>query len=138
MVCSENMNERIALRHRFGSRLRALRQECGWSVEEACLRVGCSKGYYYKLEEGRREFSVEMLVKLAQAFRLDEVDFFTFPDASPLRHSIYELLRKSPEPVLLRMKLFLLEDLERQPKAAVTSATNEEAQPARPRKRAAR
>jgi transcriptional regulator with XRE-family HTH domain len=137
MAQADRMDERVVLRQRFGARLKALRLERGWSVDEVCLRIECSKGYYYKLERGEKDFSLEMLARLAQAFRLDEVDFFTFPEASPLRHGIYELLRTAPEPTLLRTKLFLLEDLERS--ASRASAVNGDApQPARQRKPAVR
>jgi transcriptional regulator with XRE-family HTH domain len=109
-----NIDEQAALRQRFGLRLRALRLERGWSADEACSRVDCSRGYYYKLERGERDFSLEMLARLARAFRLDEIDFFMFPETSPLRHGVYDLLRRSPEQVLLRLKLSLLEDLGQQ------------------------
>lgn len=134
----KEIEERVAQRKHFGARLRSLRHECGWSVEEASLRVGCSTTHYYKLEEGAKDFTSSMLIKLGRAFRLDQVDFFTFPEASPLRHGIFELLRKAPEPVLLRMKLFLLEELERQPKAASTEVTNDDLKTVRHHKRAAR
>jgi transcriptional regulator with XRE-family HTH domain len=102
--------ELSALRQRFGLRLRALREERGWTADETCTRVGCSRGYYYKLERGERDFSLEMLARLASTFRLDELDFFMFPETSPLRHGVYDLLRRAPEPVLLRLKLSLLEE----------------------------
>jgi transcriptional regulator with XRE-family HTH domain len=105
------IDERVALRRRIGERLRALRVERGWSVDEACLRVGCSRGYYYKLERGYQDLSLDMLGKLARVFRLDEVDFFMFPETSPLRHGVYDLLRRVPEAVLLRTKLSLLEQM---------------------------
>jgi transcriptional regulator with XRE-family HTH domain len=138
MLRSDDMDDRLSLRQRLGSRLRSLRQERGWSIEEACLRIGCSRSYYYKIEAGQADCSIEMLATLAREFRLDVVDLFTFPDAA-LRHSIYDVLRTAPEPVLLRTKLFVLEELEGVSKA-VPSTTHGEPQPgaAHRRKRAAR
>lgn len=137
MVRSGDMDDRLSLRQRLGSRLRSLRQERGWSIEEACLRIGCSRSYYYKIEAGQADCSIEMLATLAREFRLDVVDLFTFPGAG-LRHSIYDLLRTASEPVLLRTKLFALEELERTPKA-LSSIPQDEPQPSAPhrRKRAA-
>lgn len=122
----------------FGARLRALREEKGWSVADAVARLGCSVGYYYKLERGVQEPSFEMLDALARVFWLDVVDLFVFPDASPLRHGIYDLLRKSPEHMLLRTKLSLLEQ---QPASATVKPTNPAEQPrkvGRPRRRMVR
>ena len=137
MVRSDDMDDRLSLRQRLGSRLRSLRQERGWSIEEACLRIGCSRSYYYQIEAGQADCSIEMLATLAREFRLDVVDLFTFPDAA-LRHGIYDLLRTASEPVLLRTKLFVLEELDETPKALPT--TQDEPHPAAThrRKRAAR
>ena len=127
MVRSVDMDDRLSLRQRLGSRLQSLRQERGWSIEEACLRIGCSRSYYYKIEAGQADCSIEMLAKLAREFRLDVVDLFTFPGAA-LRHGIYDLLRTASEPVLLRTKLFVLEELDRAPKA-LPSASQDDPHP---------
>jgi transcriptional regulator with XRE-family HTH domain len=107
------MDGRTPLRERIGARVRALRLERGWSVAEFCARLGWSRSYYYKVESGELGLSWEGLTKMARVFRLDEVDLLMFPDANPLRHGIYDLLRRASEPALLRTKLFILEELER-------------------------
>lgn len=127
------MTLKTELRDLFGARLRALRAERGWTGADAAARVGCSEGYYYKLERGAQDCSLEMVARLAQTYHLDEVDLFTFPGASPLRHGIYDLLRRAPEAVLMRTKLFVMEQLGE----TATSTAAEEQRP-RGRKRAAR
>lgn len=114
MVNPMDMDDTLVFRERFAARLRALRHELGLTTAEVAARIGCTIRHYNKLE--RREVWVadSMLVRLRKALRLDEVDFFVFPDANPLRHGIYDLLRNAPEEVLLKTKLFVLEELRRQ------------------------
>lgn len=114
MVEIEVMDDHAVFRERFGARLRALRLEAGWTAAEVADRIGCTIGNYYKLERGAVDIGTQLFLRLRNLFRLDEVDFYTFPDANPLRHGIYELLRKAPEEVLLKTKLFVLEELRRQ------------------------
>jgi transcriptional regulator with XRE-family HTH domain len=105
------MDRRLLLRHQLAERLQGLREEKGWSVEETIARIGCSRAHYYKLESGNTDYSSEMLVMLARAFGLDAADFFICPKAKPDRHGLYDLLRRCPEPMLLRTRLWVLEQM---------------------------
>lgn len=113
MINPVSMDEAVVFRERFAARLRALRQELGLTPRELAERIGCRVGQINKLERCAAWVSDAMLVKLRKAFRLDEVDFFVFPDANPLRHGIYDLLRGASEEVLLKTKLFVLDELRR-------------------------
>lgn len=113
MLNPADMDETAIFRERFASRLRTLRQELGLSTHDVAARIGCTIRHYNKLERRESWIADSMLVKLRKAFRLDEVDFFVFPDANPLRHGIFDLLRGAPEEVLLKTKLFVLEELRR-------------------------
>src|SRR5215210_4015653 len=53
---------------RVGSRLRALRQERGWRLEDLEERTGLSKAYLSRLESGERQPSLGALFKVAQAY----------------------------------------------------------------------
>lgn len=131
------MEETTRLRVRIGLRLRELRGEKGWSVLEFCARSGWSRGYYYKVERGAVGLSWEGLEKMARVLRIDPVDFLVFPDADPLRHGIYDLLRRVPESTLLKTKIFVLEEIARVATTApsVTSADGNEAVAPKVRKR---
>ncbi len=129
----------LVLRQRFGARLRALRLENKLEGRDVAALAGCTIGHYYKLERGAVECSDRLLVRLRKGFRLDEVDFYTFPDANPVRHGIYDLLRRAPEELLLKTKLFILEGLRSQtPEADVTASASDHANSGRRRTRSAR
>jgi transcriptional regulator with XRE-family HTH domain len=49
----------------FGARVRARRQELGWSQEVAADNVGVHWTYLGRVERGQRSLRVESLVKLA-------------------------------------------------------------------------
>ena len=50
---------------RVGLRLRALRQERGWRLEDLEERTGLSKAYLSRLESGERQPSLGALFKVA-------------------------------------------------------------------------
>lgn len=58
-------------RARFGERLRALRQAAEWtSQEEFAHHVGLDRTYVSGLERGRRNPTLDVLVKLAQGLEI--------------------------------------------------------------------
>ena len=146
MLVFTAMDRRHALRERIGRRLRMLRTEKGFRAPEVIARLACSESHYYKIERGEIEVTSAMLSKLARVFHTDEVDLLIFPDEDPLRHGVYEILRLAPEPVLLRAKAFVLDEIARLPVPAtivaaepadIAPATTKPA-PARKKKGAAR
>ena len=52
----------------IGSRLRALRRERGWRLEDLAERTGLSKAYLSRLESGERQPSLTALFGLARAY----------------------------------------------------------------------
>lgn len=52
----------------FGDRLRELRRECGWESQEAFAHhVGLDRTYISGLERGRRNPTLDVIVKLADS-----------------------------------------------------------------------
>jgi transcriptional regulator with XRE-family HTH domain len=68
-------------RRAFGERLRALREEAGFSQESFAHRVGIDRTYQSGLERGIRNPSLDVLVKLAAGLGVQPVDLLsTLPD----------------------------------------------------------
>jgi transcriptional regulator with XRE-family HTH domain len=65
---------------RVEARLRALRRERGWRLEDLAERTGFSSAYLSRLESGERQPSLGALIKVAQAY---EVDFSTLFEPEP-------------------------------------------------------
>ncbi|OKH20251.1 hypothetical protein NIES593_19270 [Hydrococcus rivularis NIES-593] len=55
---------------KLGRRLRALRNERGWTLEELARRTGISEAYLSRLESGDRQPSLAVLLNLAQTYGL--------------------------------------------------------------------
>ncbi len=55
----------------LGVRLRELRTERGWSLDEAAERIGLSRSSLYKIEKGKMSPTFEALRKLSEGFGLD-------------------------------------------------------------------
>lgn len=74
---------------RVGERLRALRKERGWRLEDLSERVGISRSYLSRIESGEREPSIAALFAVAAAY---DVPF----------HSLFEPEQESEERVVTR------------------------------------
>lgn len=55
------------IRKKFGKRLRALREERGWSQEEFADRAGLHRTYVLAVERGVRNPTLSVLERLAKA-----------------------------------------------------------------------
>lgn len=64
-----------------GERIRARRQELGWTQEQLAEKAGISKGFLSDLETGTRNVSAEYLLKIAQALTVS-LDFLMKGDPS--------------------------------------------------------
>lgn len=63
-------------RIRFGSAIRALREERGYSQEELAERAGLHRNYVGGIERGERNVGLENIVKLAKAMSVRTRDLF--------------------------------------------------------------
>jgi transcriptional regulator with XRE-family HTH domain len=60
----------------LAGRIKALRDEKGWSQEQLAERAAMQRSYLADLELGRRNPSVRTLVKVANAFGIHIADLF--------------------------------------------------------------
>ncbi len=60
--------ERLQLRTDLGSRMKAVRQACGFTLESAAHRTGLALSTIHKIENGRVSPSYENLVRIARAY----------------------------------------------------------------------
>lgn len=60
----------------LGMRIRFLRKEIGWSQEDLALESGVNKNYICDLENGRRNPSLEILEKIANALKITLSELF--------------------------------------------------------------
>jgi len=60
----------------FGTALRSLREERGYSQEELAERAGLHRNYVGGVERGERNVALENIVKLAQALSVRTRDLF--------------------------------------------------------------
>jgi transcriptional regulator with XRE-family HTH domain len=65
-----------SIKSRFGSALRRLRDERGYSQEELAERAGLHRNYVGGVERGERNVALENIVKLAKALSVSPKDLF--------------------------------------------------------------
>ncbi|BDI30411.1 XRE family transcriptional regulator [Capsulimonas corticalis] len=73
----------------LGARLRALRTQRGWTLDELAQRADLSKSYLSRLEDGDRQPSIAALLSLAQAHRMPLAALFGPPETK----SDYSIVR---------------------------------------------
>ena len=66
-----------SVKSRFGTRLRQLRNERGYSQEELAERASLHRNYVGGVERGERNVALENIVKLAKALSVKPGDLFT-------------------------------------------------------------
>ena len=65
-----------SIKSRFGSTVRKLRDERGYSQEELAERAGLHRNYVGGVERGERNVALENIVKLAKALSVSPRDLF--------------------------------------------------------------
>lgn len=61
----------------FGTRLRTLRMDLGWSQEEFAHRAGLDRTYVSGVERGVRNPTLDVITKFAATLEVDIADLFT-------------------------------------------------------------
>lgn len=60
----------------FGDRIRALRQDRGWSQERLAERAGVHRTYLSSLERGERNVSLDNIYAIAEALGVPPAELF--------------------------------------------------------------
>ncbi|MCF1749596.1 helix-turn-helix domain-containing protein [Mariniradius sediminis] len=64
------------IKEKFGQRVKTLRKEKGMSQEELAEKSGLNRPYISAIEQGKRNVSLEVMEKLAEALQMDIKKFF--------------------------------------------------------------
>ena len=67
----------------LGARIRQLRQEAGWSLDEASERTGVSRSSLFKIEKGRMSPTFDAMLKIAHGLGIDVSHLLENPDPAP-------------------------------------------------------
>ncbi len=82
------MDDKIRL---IASRLRAMREDLGYSPEAMAQATDCTVGDYAKIESGEADIGFSFLYKAAQFLKIDLTEILT---GEPARLSGYSIVRK--------------------------------------------
>lgn len=64
------------IKKRFGTKVKLLRIEQGWSQEKLALNADIDRTYIPSIEKGKRNVSLIVIEKIAIAFKIDIKDLF--------------------------------------------------------------
>lgn len=67
----------------LGTKLRAARQEKGWTLDELATKAGMSPSTLSRLESGKRQASLELLLPLTRQLGIRIDDLIEAPDRDP-------------------------------------------------------
>ena len=66
----------LAHRVAFGARVRELCEAKGWTQEAFAHEAGIDRAYYWGIEQGRRNPTLDIIIKIAHALDLPAADLF--------------------------------------------------------------
>lgn len=66
----------ISIKKAFGMGLRELRSKTGLSQEKFALKINMDRTYYASVESGRRNISIENIVKIAKGLEVSLSELF--------------------------------------------------------------
>ena len=90
----------------FGARVKELRQELHLRAVDVAVMIGVDPSHYYAIERGTARPSIDVIVALAQMFKVDEADLFIWPGTGA-RADLHEIVRRVPNASLAELKLQL-------------------------------
>jgi transcriptional regulator with XRE-family HTH domain len=99
------------IREKLGARLKQLRQEQDLRAPDAAAEIGVDVTHLYNVERGVANPSLELLIAMAAAYRVDVADLFVFPETGP-RHALRELARLTPNAKLDELRATMERQLE--------------------------
>jgi predicted transcriptional regulator len=92
----------------FGPKIRALREQLGWSLEACAARLQLSPSYLSQIETNQRPVTARVLVALTRTFAIDAADFDTDGESrlvADLREASADLALGTDTPALAELKL---------------------------------
>ena len=96
MLCYDRVSNQSGVLHMMGARIAALRRRAGLSQAELAHLLQCSASAVGMYEQGRREPSVDILVKLSRIFQVSTDYLLTGMAAQPQdEEALSRILRRS-------------------------------------------
>mgnify|MGYP006424645963 CR=1 FL=1 len=68
----------MLIKEKFGSKVRELRRNAGYSQEEFASRASLDRTYLSSIERGERNVSIEVAEKIAKALKIKIINLFEF------------------------------------------------------------
>ena len=70
--------------YKMGNNLKKLREQMGWTHQQAADALGVSRGQFIKLERSERKLTQEYIQRAAAVFKVPETDIFLLPKEAPV------------------------------------------------------
>lgn len=64
------------IKEKFGNKVKALREEKGFSIEQLANISNVDRNYISDIEKGKRNVSIEIIEKIVMGFEIDLATFF--------------------------------------------------------------
>ncbi len=78
-------------------RIKELRKERSWTIDQLAEVSGLSRGYLSQLETGKRQPSAETLENLAHCFGVKVTDLYEISDQEPSLQTMLDMFRTLDE-----------------------------------------